>query len=191
MSEQFESSYVSLIKAIRDLAYPKHPAIIQSERSGNHGAAFSTAPAKIPIFVMRPLRGQLELATQNVVATLRADGDKSVFWLDTSGWLDPDVEAGEMADFFLDETVTPQSYRLTEQGNQRVAIFLHMHVCRYLASAEDKCAFLPPEVYQGKVFNEEEAKFDKYLEDEKEKKLKKLFWETEDPPTDGSAVVSL
>lgn len=54
-----------------------------------------------------------------------------------------------------------------------------MHTCRYLAGAEEKCAFLPQEVYQGKVFNEEEARFDKFLEDAKEMKLKKLFWEDE------------
>lgn len=51
-----------------------------------------------------------------------------------------------------------------------------MHVCRYLARDEEKCAFLPHEVYQGKVFNPVEANFDKFLEDEKERKLKKLFW---------------
>lgn len=139
----------------------------------------SSAPATIPIFIMRPLRGQLEQATQNVVIQLRADGDKSVFWLDTSGWLDPDAEGEGIADFFLDNTAQPPRYRLTEQGNQRVAIFLHMHTCRYLAGAEEKCAFLPQEVYQGKVFNEEEARFDKFLEDAKEMKLKKLFWEDE------------
>lgn len=129
---------------------------------------------------MRPLRGQLEQATQNAVAKLRADGDKSVFWLDTSGWLDPGVDSDEVGDFFLDDTVTPSRWRLTEQGNQRVAIFLHMHVCRYLAGAEEKCAFLPHEVYQGKVYDEEGASFDRFLENEKERKLEKLFWETED-----------
>jgi len=170
---------VSLIKAVRTLAYPKHPNIVQSERSGTPGMIPNSAPATIPIFVMRPLRGQLEQATQNVVARLRADGDKSVFWLDTSGWLDLDPEAEDNANFFLDETVNSPRHRLTEQGNQRVAIFLHMHTCRYLAEDEKKCAFLPHEVYQGKVFNEEEARFDKYLEDAKEMKLKKLFWENE------------
>lgn len=133
---------------------------------------------------MRPLRGQLEQSTQNVVARLRADGDKSVFWLDTSGWLDLDPEAG---DFFWDDGLSSPmttaarklKWRLTEQGNQRVAIFLHMHVCRYLASAEDKCAFLPHEVYQGKVFDPQEADFNRYLENEKERLLKQLFWENE------------
>ena len=178
------STYVSLIKAVRNLAYPKHPNIVQSERAGKPGIIPNAGPATIPIFIMRPLGGHLEQASQNVVSMLRADGDKHVFWLDTSGWLDPNVNDDDMADFFLDETMTPARYRLSQQGNQRVAIFLHMHVCRYLARAEDKCAFLPPEVYQGKVYNEEEAKFDKFIEDEKERKLKALFWEEDERPTE-------
>ena len=180
LSEKFENTYVSLIKAIRGLAYPKHPAIVQSERSSRPGIFSSTAPASIPIFVMRPLRGQLEQATQNAVARLRDDGDKAIFWLDTSGWLDASADDSEYADFFLDETVSPSRWRLTEQGNQRVAIFLHMHVCRYLAAAEDKCAFLPHEVYRGKFWDPEEADFDRYVENEKERKLKKLFWQDEE-----------
>lgn len=185
LSESFETTYVSLIKAIRGLAYPQHPSILDSERRGASGIVPSTAPAVIPIFVMRPLRGQLEQATQNAVAKLRADGDKAVFWLDTSGWLDTSIDDLEGPDFFYDDTRTPPKWRLTVQGNQRVAIFLHMHVCRYLASAEDKCAFLPHEVYQGKVFDPEQKEFDKYVEDEKERKLKKIFWEEEEEEEEG------
>ena len=111
---------------------------------GNPGIVPSTAPASIPIFVMRPLRGQLEQATQNAVTKLRADGDKAVFWLDTSGWLNPNIDDTD------------------------------------LAGVEEKCAFLPHEVYQGKGLDQEEARFDKYIEDEKERKLKQLFWEDED-----------
>lgn len=181
LSENFETTYVSLIKAIRGLAYPKHPSVLQSERAGTPGMVSSIAPAAIPIFVMRPLRGQLDQATQNAVAKLRADGDKAVFWLDTSGWLDTSVDDPEGPDFFYDDSVATPKWRLTVRGNQRVAIFLHMHVCRYLAGAEDKCAFLPQEVYQGKVFDPEQKKFDKYIEDEKERKLKKMFWENEGP----------
>lgn len=125
---------------------------------------------------MRPLRGQLEHVTQNVVSKLRTNGDKAIFWLDTSGWVEVD-ESSNLGDFFADETVTPPKWRLTEQGNQRVAIFLHSHLCRYLAREEETCPFLRHEVYQGKVFDPEEASFNHYLESEKERKLKKLFWE--------------
>jgi len=126
---------------------------------------------------VRPFFGQLEHATQNVVNRLRADGDKSVFWLDTSGWLDTEEATPDDGDFFLDASVAPVRRRLTERGNQRVAVFLHMHVCRFLAADEDKCPFLPPEVYQGRVFDPEGSNLDRYLENEKERKLKKLFWE--------------
>ena len=207
LSARFESTYVSLIQGIRRLAYPKHPAILYSERLGAPGIIPPNTPAAIPIFIMRPLRGQLEQSTQNVVAQLRADGDKSVFWLDTSGWLAPDPEAGDFthepeesdsshggatANSDHDDSATTTTpiddsqqetaakWRLTQQGNQRVAIFLHMHVCRYLAAAEEKCPFLPQEVYQGKVFDPEEANFNRHLENEKERKLKKLFWEDDD-----------
>lgn len=106
---------MSFIKATRNLAYPKHPSIVQSEGAGTTGIVPSAAPASIPIFVMRTLRGQLEQATQNAVTKLRADGDRAVFWLDTSDWLDPDVEEdSQIAGFFLDETVTPTKSRLTE-----------------------------------------------------------------------------
>lgn len=187
LNERFESTYVSLVKAIRRLAYPKHPSIVQSERLGSPGLVPSDIPAFIPIFIMRPLRGQLEQATQNVVAKLRADGDKSVFWLDTSGWLDTDQQSDELVDFVLDDSITPSTWRLTEQGNQRVAIFLHTHVCRFLAGAEEKCPFLPQEVYQGKVFDPDEASFDRFLEREKERRLKEIFWEKgEDEATSAS-----
>ena len=180
MQEEFEDTYIALIKAIRQLAYPKHPAVIHSERTGSPDLAPPNTPSAIPIFVLRPFRGQLEHATQNVVSRLRAAGDKAVFWLDTSGWLAEDITNDDSPDFFLDESVSPSTWRLTEEGNQRVAIILHMHVCRYLATLEDRCAFLPPTTYQGEVFDSEEARFDRYLENDKEKQLKELFWGKED-----------
>lgn len=126
---------------------------------------------------MRPFRGQFEHATQSAVKRLREDGDRSVFWLDTSGWLDADDTSSDDRDFQLDESITPPRWRLTEHGNRRVAIFLHMHVCRYLAEDEEQCAFLPPEVYQGSAFSPGSASFDWYVETTKEKKLKEVFWE--------------
>ena len=177
LSQRFEDSYVSLVKAIRQLAYPRHPSTVYATPSSISVDRAYIAPAPVPIFVMRPFLGQLEHATQNAVTRLRVDGDKSVFWLDTSGWLEPVDTTSDDGDFFLDDSVSPARRRLSRQGNQRVAVFLHMHVCRYLAADEEKCAFLPPEVYQGKLFDPDAANFDRYVEDEKERKLKKLFWE--------------
>src|SRR4051812_22695063 len=75
LSAAFEDTYISLIKAIRALAYP----------------TYSPHNVDPPIFVMRPFRGQLEQATRSVIDRLRLDGVKDVFWLDTSEWLDTDV----------------------------------------------------------------------------------------------------
>lgn len=191
LAERFENTYVSLVKAIRTLAYPKHPATIQSERSGYKMYIPNSVPASIPIFVMRPLRGELEHATQNIVNRLRADGDRAVFWLDTSGWLDSTVsESDKNQDFYLDDRVEPPKWRLSERGNQRVAIFLHMHVCRYLAREGEKCPFLPAEVYHGKVFDPSERDFERYVEGEKERRLKKLFWGDGDDFVAGQAPTS-
>ncbi|KAL8946159.1 MAG: hypothetical protein Q9222_007410 [Ikaeria aurantiellina] len=180
LAERFENTYVSLIKAIRTLAYPKHPATIISERSGYSTYIPNSVPASIPIFVMRPLRGELEHSTQNIVTRLRTAGDKYVYWLDTSGWLDPnmsqDSEQTNSNDFYLDSRIQPSKYRLSERGNQRTAIFLHGHVCRYLARLGEKCPFLPSEVYEGKVFDPAERDFERYIEGEKERKLRNLFW---------------
>lgn len=125
---------------------------------------------------MRPLRGQLEHSTQNVVARLRAGGDKAIFWLDTSGWLNSENDSYYTGDYLLDDTTLPSQWRLTEQGNQQVAGYLRLHLCRYLALEEEKCSFLPQEIYQGKVFDPDEASFDQNLEYQRERKLKKMFW---------------
>ncbi|KUJ23323.1 uncharacterized protein LY89DRAFT_755212 [Mollisia scopiformis] len=175
LSVVFEETYISMIKAIRTLAYPKYSTSIDSR----YTYTARNAAVGIPIFIMRPFRGQLEQATHSVVDRLQKEGDKAIFWLDTSGWLNTEVDfqgRAEDQDFFLDEESPSKQWRLTERGNQRVAILLHMHVCRYLARDREKCAFLPPEIYQGKALDHEAIHFDEFLENERERKLKKMFW---------------
>ncbi|KAL9053087.1 MAG: hypothetical protein Q9162_005009 [Coniocarpon cinnabarinum] len=172
----FEDTYVSLVKAIRTLAYPNHPSVLEMERLGIDTHEDNDAPASIPIFIMRPFNGEHEHATQGAVNRIRADGDKMVFWLDTTGWLDTEYTDTTESDFFTDPDEPMGHPHLTERGNQKVAIFLHMHLCRYLAHADDKCAFLPPEVYQGNVFDPTVATFDRYVESEKERQMKEIYW---------------
>ncbi|KAA8569098.1 hypothetical protein EYC84_000768 [Monilinia fructicola] len=176
LSVLFEDTYVSLIKAIRTLAYPRYSSTV-AETAQYDYPQYRTVD--IPIFVMRPFRGQLEQATHSVVDRLQFEGDNAVFWLDTSGWLNTDIDfegRPEDQDFFLDEESTRKEWRLTERGNQRVAILLHMHVCRYLALEVDKCTFLAPEVYQGTTVDPVAMHFDEYMRDEKERRLRRLFW---------------
>ncbi|APA12000.1 hypothetical protein sscle_08g067700 [Sclerotinia sclerotiorum 1980 UF-70] len=176
LSVLFEETYVSLIKAIRTLAYPKYSSTMAETAQYDYP---QHRAVDIPIFVMRPFRGQLEQSTHSVVDRLQFEGDKSVFWLDTSGWLNTDLDfegRPEDQDFFLDEESPRKEWRLTERGNQRVAILLHMHVCRYLAQEAEKCAFLAPEAYQGGNVDPVAMHFDEYMRNEKERRLKKLFW---------------
>lgn len=175
----FEDTYVSLVKAIRNLAYTTHPSVLEMQRLGLDDFADYNAPATIPIFIMRPFNGELEHATQGTVLRLREEGDKGVFWLDTTGWLDMEDTESTASDFFDDPHEDHKHPHLTERGNQKVAIYLHMHVCRYLAADDEKCAFLPPEVYQGNVYDPTVATFDRYMEKEKEQKLRELYWEDE------------
>jgi len=121
-----------------------------------------SACATLPIFVMRPLDGQLQHSMQTVVQTLRADGDKAVFWIDTSGWLDSpeDIEGGG----------------LSLMGNRKVALYMHAHLCRALASNHSECPFFIPEEYVGKAYIPSEDAFDHVMEAAKVKKLRKVFW---------------
>ncbi|KAI9809093.1 MAG: hypothetical protein M1825_002382 [Sarcosagium campestre] len=180
--ERYEDTYVSFVKSIRELAYPRHPELASAAYSdfSDSGTVGGQGSVSIPIFIMRPLRGQFEHATQGAVNRLRADGDKSVFWLDTSGWLNTEAGNSEDPDFYQDGTESSSRWHLTERGNQRVAIYLHMHACRYLAKEQDKCAFLEPEVYQGKVFDPDATKLDRYIEIEKGRRLKEMFWGDDD-----------
>lgn len=103
LSVSFEETYVTMIQAIRALAYPKYSSATMD--SSRYIYSAQNAAAGVPIFIMRPFRGQLEQATHAVVDRLRKDGDKSVFWLDTSGWLNTEVDfdgRAEDQDFFLD-----------------------------------------------------------------------------------------
>jgi hypothetical protein len=101
---EFENTYTSMIKAIRTLAYPKYSsAAMDSSRYLDSPISV----AGVPIFVMRPFRGQLEQVTHSIVQKLRDEGDKAIFWLDTSGWLKTEVDfegPPEDQDFFLDGT---------------------------------------------------------------------------------------
>ena len=172
----FEDTYVSLVKAVRNLAYPTHPSILEAQRLGLDSDVDFDAPGTIPIFIMRPFNGELEHATQSAVNRLRSEGDKSVFWLDTTGWLETEDTETTQSDFFMDPDEQDSHPHLTARGNQKVAIYLHMHVCRFLATETNLCPFLPPEVYQGNVYDPSVATFDRYIENEKERQMREVFW---------------
>ncbi|KAK3061919.1 hypothetical protein LTS18_005179 [Coniosporium uncinatum] len=180
-ASNFEDTYISLVRAIRTLAYPP----TTSSASTISGFEDDDLPPSIPIFIMRPFDGGMEHATQSVVQRLRDEGDKAVFWLDTSGWLEPPSSSTE--DFWLDDrplspkissnnTAWQSRYRLTPRGNQKVAIYLHTHMCRYLSQEPDECSFLPHEVYEGGVYRPEMDELDQVLARAREEKIREVFW---------------
>jgi hypothetical protein len=163
LSERFSDTYVSFVREIRQLAYA-------SESVANEAAI-----SKIPIFILRPFRGELEHATLGVVNRLREEGDKAVFWIDTSGWIVPDENIEDGQDLYLDKDVQPNKWRLTVAGNEKIAMYLHTHLCQYLSVDTSACPFLPAEVYQGQSFDPRLFEVERYIEHEKERKLKMLF----------------
>jgi hypothetical protein len=172
LQRRFENSYTHLIKAVRRAAYPLHPEAVNDYASNADGFVYNSAPATLPIFVLSPFSGEMSQSTQRVVEKLQSEGDKAVFWLDTSGWLSPE-------DFDLETDGHATSYRkrsLNGQGNRKVAVFLHAHLCRYLARDQSQCPFLTHEAYTGRVYVPTDVDLDKVIEDAKVKRLKALFW---------------
>ncbi len=176
---QFQDSYVNFVRAIRRAAYPLHPAALHHYSSNADGFVYNSAPATIPIFVVSPFAGELRHSTWKVVKRLQAEGDEAVFWLDTSGWFYP-------ADFEIEvDGGAPEEKRprLNTKGNRKAAVFLHAHLCHYLARDQTQCPFLKHEAYSGQVFVPKDAELEKFMEESKVKKLKDLFW-----PEDGVIV---
>ena len=165
---RFERDYVAFVAALRKSAL-------------GTGAVTSDpmwSPALVPIFIMRPLTGALEHASQNVVQRLRAAGDPRVFWIDTTGWVAPppatiDYSAQNGTDQLTGEAV--QVWTLNAQGNARVALFLHEHVCRFLAEDPSRCNFLPPDEYAGAGYAEKEQRVQRMFERERAEKLRERF----------------
>ncbi|KAF2098138.1 hypothetical protein NA57DRAFT_40782 [Rhizodiscina lignyota] len=178
LMSDFEETYISLIKAIRNLAYP---SVVDGD--GISDTDEDDEPfggPLIPIFVMRPFGGEMEHSTLEVVRRLRKDGDKNVFWIDTSGWLDvPNLaDPSDISAYLLSQ------FKLTPRANQKVAIYLHMHVCRYLAARPDKCPFLKSQTYEGRVYEPAMERLERWVQGEIEGKVKAVLMEKERPKVD-------
>jgi hypothetical protein len=172
LRRQFEDTYVKFIQAIRRTAYPLHPAAFHDYSSNADGFVYNSAPATIPIFVVSPFTGEMRHSSQKVVEKLQLEGDKAVFWLDTSSWFssaDFDADAG-------DRVPDEKGFHLSSQGSRKAAVFLHGHLCHYLADDPNQCPFLKHEAYTGKVYDPKDAELEKWMEESKIKKLKSLFW---------------
>jgi len=103
-SQRYMATYVYLIQKIRRIAYP-------------HAV----------IYVMRPFNGMMEHETRWVVDRLRNEGDKRVYWVDTSHWL---VDASDFA---------PDLLHPNDEGNKKIAEYMSGRVCVLLAGDGVKC----------------------------------------------------
>jgi hypothetical protein len=116
-THKFVDRYKTFILTIRSTAYPYHST---SSVYNDHGIpidssfAYNSASSTLPIFLMTPftpskrLHRLLSHAISQVVDKLQSiEGDKSTFWIDTSGWL--------TADDFLpfNKTTSPASHPAT------------------------------------------------------------------------------
>ena len=164
----FVTSYVALIRQIRQVAYPLHPSSRHQYTLDGDGYTFNSAPSTLPIFVLRPLDGSLEQATLSVVEQMQKDGDKSVYWIDTTGWLSE-------VDYSLENT-DRLSRPVSAAGQAKVASFMDAHLCHYLAPEPGRCPFLRRDNYFGSVHVPTAAELDKIIEESKTKKLSDLFW---------------
>jgi hypothetical protein len=172
LQRQFEEAYIKVVQGIRRAAYPLHPAALHDYSSNADGFVYNSAPATIPIFVVAPFTGEMRHSTQKVVEKLQSEGDKAVFWLDTSGWF-----SSEDFDSDVSRRVDGKGRRLlNSQGHRKAAAFLHGHLCHYLAEDQGQCPFLKHEAYTGKVYVPKDVELGKLMEDSKIRKLKAIFW---------------
>ncbi len=172
LRRQFEDLYVKFVQAIRRAAYPLHPAALQDYSSNADGYVYNSAPATIPIFVVSPFTGEMRHSTQKVVEKLQSEGDKAVFWLDTSGWF----SSADFDAYVGGPRSKEKRQQLNTQGNHKAAVLLHAHLCHYLAQDQTRCPFLKHEAYTGNVVVPKDAELDKWIEESKVKKLKALLW---------------
>lgn len=167
-TNSFVHAYMAFIQQVRRTAYPLHPSALDKYALEGDGYTYNSAPSTLPIFVMCPLDGSLARATLAVVEQMQRDGDKSVFWIDTSGWLS---EANHM---FKEGVQDERS--LSMSSHKKVASFMHAHLCHYLAQQSEQCPFLRRDNYMGSAYVPNEAELDRVIEENKIKKLMELFW---------------
>jgi hypothetical protein len=170
LTHKFVDHYKTFVSTIRSTAYPYYST--SSPHTGHDipidsSFTYNSASSTLPIFLMTPftpsgrLQRLLSHAIAEVVEKLQSvEGDKSTFWIDTSGWLTtddfvaPDEAAESTSESALStkETNFPtaqgakrsgsltdtQPYRrqpkLTPSAHAKIATYLSYHLCPYLST---------------------------------------------------------
>ncbi len=148
----FVQQYTSFVSAIRSTAYPYHsPYVTQQHGTLAVDASFTynSAPSTLPIFLLTPLTPSKRLhrllshAVSQSVNALQAQGDKSTFWLDTSGWLTEKDFAKSSNNPKEEQSSNDQNRNpanitavrtLTAEAHRQIAEYLADHLCPYLST---------------------------------------------------------
>ena len=171
LDRQFEEEYVNFIAAIRKAAYPLHPSDIWAYSGQADGFVYNSAPATLPIYVVSPFNGELHHSVAKVVAKLQGEGDKSTFWIDTSGWFSPEDFQVAARDKIANEVGRP----LTVAGHHKAAQYMQLHLCRHLSDDEALCPFFQHDLYIGEAYVPAEKQMERSMEEMKLQRLRTVF----------------
>lgn len=205
-SNDFVDACIGFIRTIRATAYPfdstSRPGggeVMDLQDDGSY--IYNSAPSTLPIFLITPFSAtryfvtrKLKLdrvisnALSQVSMTLQAHGGKSTFWVDTSGWLDPndDFEGSHY-------NSSPEASVMTDFGNFKVASLLADHLCPYIVENKNgpgdlisisqrlatgdngSCPFDRYDNYLGNVYLPKDVEFDRAMLERKIEMVKERF----------------
>lgn len=183
-SDRFLKAYIKFIKSVRRIQYHAPRQTTPNQHPFTNGYAYNSAPPTVPIFILRPFTGNMEHESQLVVQRLHKEGDRAVIWVDTTGWLDVPQHGWNTGNEDFEPRKDPDNddgedqrtdWQLTTSAHRKVASFLQLHLCLYLALDIAPCPFLRHDTYVGKVYLPQSAMFEMGLEDSKRRKLKQKF----------------
>ncbi|KIX98112.1 uncharacterized protein Z520_06192 [Fonsecaea multimorphosa CBS 102226] len=212
-TNEFVNAYVKLIQAIRANAYPFNPEATPTtthldEDDGSY--IYNSAPSTLTIFLLTPFSAARHSVTKKlkldrvissalaqVVSTVQAEGDKSTFWIDTTGWLDAetDFESSRPSSNSPEQSppLSPPSsasFVLNSAGISKVATVLADHLCPYIGPSPNShgsspegatparpspCPFDRYDNYLGNVYLPTDVDFDRTLLEHKIELIKQKF----------------
>ena len=190
-TQDYVDAATNFIRTIRANAYPFHPPS-NADTSNDGSYIYNSAPSTLPIFLIVPFSARHKFVTKKltlhkfisdalsqVTSVLQAEGDKSTYWMDSTGWLDPredfvredDEDHGDLA-----------PTRLTAAANIKVASLLAEHLCPYvrpdnspLGQIFGDCAFDRYDNYLGNVYLPTDVEFDRAMLERKIERIKQTF----------------
>jgi hypothetical protein len=193
---EMKSAVISFIHNIRATAYPYQSTTEQSglHIEGDGSYSYNSAPSTLPIFLLVPFTASRRFVTKKqklhtvisdvlsqVASTLQNQGDKSTFWIDTSGWLDSRVDFAPRINFTSGRTRLDTAL-LTPFANYKVASLLADHLCPYLkvpsanpSESSNDCQFDRYDNYLGDVYIPQDVDFERAMLERKIAMIKERF----------------